>query len=91
MKHSFSTSRNRSAMHEIPSPESCSLEASKFELLSSMDILKDLTEDEIEALMDKSPMPSSSGPPNWDLPIRRRWISIPRSKKPISPIPRTLT
>ncbi len=46
------TSSNKAAMPQMPE----SFGINKLELLSSMDILRDLTEDEIETLMDKSPM-----------------------------------
>ena len=52
MRSSLLTSRNKSAMPQLPE----SFGVNKLELLSSMDILKDLTEDEIESFMDKSPM-----------------------------------
>ena len=43
MRQSILTSRNKSAMPQLPE----SYGVNKLELLSSMDILKDLTEDEI--------------------------------------------
>ncbi len=52
MRPSPLTSRNKAAMPQLPD----SYGVNKLELLSSMDILRDLTEDEIETLMDKSPM-----------------------------------
>ncbi len=44
--------RSKAAMSLLPEPYG----VNKLELLSSMDILRDLTEDQIETLMDKSPM-----------------------------------
>ena len=52
MRPSRFTSRNKSAMPQLPESDGIN----KLELLSSMDILSDLTEEEIETLMDKSPM-----------------------------------
>ena len=52
MRPSLLKIRNKSAIPPLPE----SYGVSKLELLSSMDILRDLTEDEIENLMDKSPM-----------------------------------
>ncbi len=46
------TGRKKAAMPQLPE----SYGVNKLELLSSMDILRDLTEDQIETLMDKSPM-----------------------------------
>ncbi len=48
MRPSLLTSRNKAAMPQMPE----SFGSNKLELLSSMDILKDLTEDEIESFMD---------------------------------------
>ena len=52
MRPSNLTGRKKAAMPQLPE----SYGVNKLELLSSMDILQDLTEDEIETLMDKSPM-----------------------------------
>ena len=51
MRPSNLTKRNKAAMAQLPE----SYGVNKLELLSSMDILKDLTEGEIESFMDKSP------------------------------------
>ena len=52
MRPSLLTGRNKSVMPQLPE----SYGVSKLELLSSMDIFRDLTEEEIKTLMDKSPM-----------------------------------
>ncbi len=54
----FSSFRNRdkSASDSAPGPESWPFEENKLELLSAMDIFKDLSEEQIAALMNATPM-----------------------------------
>ncbi len=51
-----SDNRNRTSTEEIPDPAFRQLEANKLRLLSAMDILRDLPEEEVSMLVDRSPM-----------------------------------
>lgn len=48
--------RKGSVQREVSALEPCPLEGNKLELLSAMDIFKDLSDREVEALMDSAPM-----------------------------------
>ena len=56
MRSSFWTGKSKSDWYDKTAAESFPPGVKKLELLSSMDILRDLSEDEIQAFMDKSPM-----------------------------------
>ncbi|MCI0441416.1 MAG: Crp/Fnr family transcriptional regulator, partial [Chloroflexi bacterium] len=55
--------RNRSK--STASTEPCPLEASKIELLSAMDIFQDLSEEEVESLMNSAPMSAAKKGANF--------------------------
>ena len=53
---SSSSSKKSGAENSDPILETCPLESNKLELLSAMDIFQDLPEQDVEALMDATPM-----------------------------------
>lgn len=48
--------RNKAETQTLPASEPCPLESHKLELLSAMDIMRDLAEEEVKELMDATPM-----------------------------------
>ena len=48
--------RNKTETQTLSASETCPLEPDKLELLSAMDIMRDLAEEEVKELMDAAPM-----------------------------------